>query len=867
MADIQIPTIEVVEPSPTSFAVGVVAGGVVKNLKSGPSFDQLASEDGAGYVVMADGRTVEERIAAIPAEVDAAGTAETKVVTHNADAAAHPALSAFITAEADRAQDVADTAAALQNYFPTPAIALSNGVLSIGSLVAGSGGTNGTFDIGFSGGSGTGAAGKFVVSGGVITQILLTTKGANYTSAPTLSFSASAGLTGASAIAIIGTNAPVNTRFSGPSLVAGEAAIIYDNVAGVAVERSRVANSDAVLKPDWTGKKNGWPDTYFRHSQVGVDYLGRHRWRGHTGGNNYTGCSIASSSLTPFDGRVFRKTGPGNQAGPLVWLDEIGAVPGDTITIVSQIAGAVGKDAYMLGDFYTAANAANGAAIAGGTWSAVRDSGATGLIMSASPQRLHASVTVPAAAEAVNIRFYSISAGASEVLDVIGLWVVKGASAPFWATLEDETWQTLMIQQQEATIASQAILLGAADTKIAQLESVAVPSGLRDFKVALTNPFCQFLGVVFPGDSITWGKTASGIATDAPRASSLTDARNNGSSATWFNLLHKYLGRQYYDDAIAVESAWPGTPSGVAIFEYNNSVDEHPALEPFTYSNTNVVSPGAWSQVTNANAKLGTYLMASVVSGTDNLRLKFPPFTGYEFDLVFAAQSNGAKYDLIVDGVTLGRHSTQTGDTGLPVSFGNVRTHTLGGFKRNAAIELYVVPGDGARYNLRLEAVTVKRRLRITNQGIIGTYAGHYFTSGAAAACLQEGDMFAFAQLGTNDRAAPVNAGVPQGASSFKYNMGLLCDLWEAASVKPIIMCANAVLDDGAAGKKFTMATARNTLRQFAAERRYDFIDNFSPTQSLIAAGDTTFLADLLHPSDIGHAIEFGAISDRIEKA
>lgn len=247
MADVPIPSIEVVEPSPTSFAVGVVAGGVVKNLKSGPSFDQLASEDGAGYVVMADGRTVEERIAAIPAEVDAAGTAEAKVMTHNSDAAAHPALSAFITAEADRAQDIADTAAALQNYFPTTPVALSNGVLSLGTLVAGSGGTDGTFDIGFSGGGGAGASGKFVVSGGVITQLLLTTKGANYTSAPTLSFSASSGLTGASAIAIIGTNAPVNTRFSTPSPVAGESAIIYDNVAGVATERARIYSSDAAF--------------------------------------------------------------------------------------------------------------------------------------------------------------------------------------------------------------------------------------------------------------------------------------------------------------------------------------------------------------------------------------------------------------------------------------------------------------------------------------------------------------------------------------------------------------------------------------------------------------------------------------------
>ena len=62
----------------------------------------------------------------------------------------------------------------------------------------GSGGTNGTFALAFTGGTGSGAAGTFTVAGGALTAINIT-NGGSYTVAPTLSFAASTGLTGAAA--------------------------------------------------------------------------------------------------------------------------------------------------------------------------------------------------------------------------------------------------------------------------------------------------------------------------------------------------------------------------------------------------------------------------------------------------------------------------------------------------------------------------------------------------------------------------------------------------------------------------------------------------------------------------------------------
>ncbi|WP_420408704.1 phage tail protein [Hoeflea sp.] len=73
-----------------------------------------------------------------------------------------------------------------------------NGIADPEITGAGSGGENGTFALAFTGGTGSGAAGTFTVSGGELTSITITNRGV-YTVAPSLDFSASTDLTGATA--------------------------------------------------------------------------------------------------------------------------------------------------------------------------------------------------------------------------------------------------------------------------------------------------------------------------------------------------------------------------------------------------------------------------------------------------------------------------------------------------------------------------------------------------------------------------------------------------------------------------------------------------------------------------------------------
>ncbi|RWO09596.1 MAG: hypothetical protein EOS07_11025 [Mesorhizobium sp.] len=153
---------------------------------------------------------------------------ETQVLKHATEASAGQAAASASTSAANAGQtaaDVASTAANLagaqaardaslygKGIFPTTAAAVGFGVAGFSALVGGAGGTDGTFDVAFTGGAGSGGAGRFVVADGAETMILITAPG-SYTAAPASSFAASAGLAGASAAAVLGRNVEVGEYF------------------------------------------------------------------------------------------------------------------------------------------------------------------------------------------------------------------------------------------------------------------------------------------------------------------------------------------------------------------------------------------------------------------------------------------------------------------------------------------------------------------------------------------------------------------------------------------------------------------------------------------------------------------------------
>jgi len=120
---------------------------------------------------------------------------------------------------------------------------LTSGISEL-SFGAGTGGTNGTQALVFSGGGGTGAAGTATISGGIVTAVTITDYGQGYTSAPTISitnggtntastaFGSSSFALGTKTLTLAGTNASPAT-YAG--IISGTGGSLIKNGSGTQI--------------------------------------------------------------------------------------------------------------------------------------------------------------------------------------------------------------------------------------------------------------------------------------------------------------------------------------------------------------------------------------------------------------------------------------------------------------------------------------------------------------------------------------------------------------------------------------------------------------------------------------------------------
>jgi hypothetical protein len=221
--------------------------------------------------------------------------------------------------------------------------------------------------------------------------------------------------------------------FSVPSAGSSESLILYRKTGGVAVEAKRYPTADATLKPSWAGRKNGWPDPFFRRFDLTTEaFFGRDRWSRRTGTSSFSGWTRVPNSV--FDGYALRRPADlssGHFQGPVIHLDELGAVAGDTVTVC----------------FLIAASASGTAMRVTGTCDAGTDGGSVGAqfnaqipgstsdhVLGTAPTVIAAEVVVPVGA--TRIQFWPWTSTAGRTLDVLALWAFKGAFAagPQWPT-------------------------------------------------------------------------------------------------------------------------------------------------------------------------------------------------------------------------------------------------------------------------------------------------------------------------------------------------------------------------------------------------------------------------------------------------
>lgn len=237
------------------------------------------------------------------------------------------------------------------------------------------------------------------------------------------------------------------TEAAGRAAVADGAAFKVQGSGDVAAFEYRRTNSttsvliatypsaQAVRQPAWAGKKNGWPDPFFRrHDYLSHTFAGRDRWwQGFVTSGAPVGWTKVSDAT--FGAYALQRTSGYNQttfSGPSIWLDEINAVPGDTITAYVLITGPSGGAVYSAMRFMTDSEVVLGSAM-----SMLSAAGANNITASATPQWLRLSAVVPETGTRLYIYPYNISGNTG--FNLVSCWVFKGGvtEGPEWPSLHD----------------------------------------------------------------------------------------------------------------------------------------------------------------------------------------------------------------------------------------------------------------------------------------------------------------------------------------------------------------------------------------------------------------------------------------------
>ena len=366
-------------------------------------------------------------------------------------------------------------------------------------------------------------------------------------------------------------------------------------------------------------------------------------------------------------------------------------------------------------------------------------------------------------------------------------------------------------------------------------------SVLSSLWASLTNELEDVL-IRLLGDSITWGMTVTGGGPVDPRAHALTDVRNNLTSRTWANLLHQYLGARFSSGVMSSPAP------GVALYEAVHAIDVTTSAK---VSVLNVATRAVVAKAVSVDASAALEALCVV---PDAHALCFDT-VGTGFTLVYREAPGAGSFSVWVDGVL---NSTVIA-TNATTTYGKTVTLALP-FGRHA-VELRC---SGA---VAFEAIQRTRRIRVANDGLIGTNTQEWLPTGILLpASVANDDTHVWFQGGTNDRQQTTE---PNDPVRTKRNVKAISDyVMKVRGKSLVLMAANYADTDypSLVTAKYSQADVARMVAQVAAEVGCGYIDNYSATLKQKLAGEV-FLADGLHPNDPGHWRIFENIVDNLEQA
>ncbi|SFQ52569.1 SGNH/GDSL hydrolase family protein [Donghicola eburneus] len=239
--------------------------------------------------------------------------------------------------------------------------------------------------------------------------------------------------------------------FNVPSADDDETILLYRNDTGSATLVKAYPSAEAVQQPSWVGRVNGWPDPFFRRiTPPSSAILGRDRWWGNnSAGQAFGGWTLVDNPV--FNGKALQRAagyGVASYSGPKIWLDEIGAAEGDTVTAYVLVV-SLGGTVTALSRFVDDADA-----LVGSNLTSYNEEGGTGGITATGvPKWLRVEAVVPSGATAIAVGPYA-SAGTSS-FDLVACWAFKGPSTdgPAWPIMP-ESGRQLVEDDFEARISA-----------------------------------------------------------------------------------------------------------------------------------------------------------------------------------------------------------------------------------------------------------------------------------------------------------------------------------------------------------------------------------------------------------------------------
>lgn len=396
---------------------------------------------------------------------------------------------------------------------------------------------------------------------------------------------------------------------------------------------------------------------------------------------------------------------------------------------------------------------------------------------------------------------------------------------------------------------------------------------LRDLREQLGSPFVQFCGIVFIGDSITWGSGATGNNTPTPRDGTLSDPRDFYATASFVNEFKRYIQQRYAPASTPIITNHSFSSSGESTVEYQREVIMYPRYGEVTVTQD---PAGSLSMTDVINTSIIGGGQLQLISGNTAIDYSHSitfTFTGNAFRLYFSCvEASSTYYELLVDGVSQGVFSMKAGAaaTSGTVTDGQVGAyydHAFG-FVRGKTITIRTKRnGESGNRTARLNAIRILKKIVIRNQGINGSSARVYgfnnLSGNYDGNAVEPEDTFVFCQLGTNDRIVPGSNQSPRGINVYRSHLDTTLN-YLSADKKVILMCAPPTTGENPATLWLEMSDIRDALIRCAKARSVDFIDNYSVFSQVDMASVTV---DGVHPTDLGYAVIAANIVNALENA